>query len=91
MSDEINYSAQISGKKHAVNKTTPKFFASRRLEEAVAYGCNPSENINLWGLKDAGSVPSRGELFLAVSFLNCQTTIREDPGLIPCSGEFFCF
>ena len=88
MSDEIYHSTQISSKKHAVNKTTTKLFASRRLEAAVAYRCNPSVNINLWGRKHLGSVPSRGELFL-VSFYNCQTTIHEDPGSIPCSGELF--
>ena len=49
--------------KQAVNKTTTKFFASRRLEAAVAYGCNPSVNINLWIRKDPGSVP------LGVNFL----------------------
>ena len=43
MNDEINYSTQITSKKHAVNQTT-KFFASRRLEAAVAYGCNQSVN-----------------------------------------------
>ena len=91
MSDEINYFTQISSKKHTVNKTTTKFLASRRLEAAVAYGRNPSVNINLWGCKDPGSVPSRGELFLAVSIFNCQTTIHEDPGSIPCSGELLVF
>ena len=92
MSNEINYSTQISSKKHTVNKTTTKFFATRRLEAAVAYGCNnPFVNISLWGRKDPGSVPSRGELFLVVSFFNCQTTIHENPGSIHCSGELSGF
>ena len=78
MSDDINYSTQISSKKHAVNKTIIKFFARHRLEAAVAYGCNPPVNINLRVHKDPGSVPSKGELFLVVSFFNCQTTIHED-------------
>ena len=38
MIDEINYCEQISSKKHAVNKTTIKFFAIRRPEADVAYG-----------------------------------------------------
>ena len=37
MNDEINYSEQISSKKHAVNKTTIKFFATRGPEAAVIH------------------------------------------------------
>ena len=69
MSDEINYSTQISSKMHAVNKTTTKVFASRQLEAAVAYGCNPSVNINLWGRKDPGSVPFRGDSHISFDTL----------------------
>ena len=88
--DEINYSTQISSKKHAANKT--KFFASRRLEADVAYECNPSVNTIFAGArKDPGSVPSNSELFLDVSFSDCKTTIHEDLGLIPGSGELFRF
>ena len=90
MGDEINYSVQTSSqKKHAVNKTTTiKFFASRLPEVGIAFGCNSSENINLWDRKDPGSVPSRSEL-LVVVFFNCQTTMHEDPGSTPCRGEHF--
>ena len=91
MSDEINYSTQISSKKHAANKTTTKFFTSCQLKAAVAYECNPLEDISHCDCKDLGLVPSRGELFLVVSFFNCQTTIHEDQGSTPCSGELFGF
>ena len=76
--------------KHAVNKTTIKFFASRRPEAAVAYGCNPSESINLWGRKDLGSVPSRGEL-LVLFFQLPDYDIHEDPGSTPYRGELLVF
>ena len=74
---------------------TAKFFASGRLETAVAYRCNPSVNTMVAAAKTRpGSVPSNGEPFLLVVFLiflNCKTTIHEDPGSIPCSGELFGF
>ena len=82
MNDEINYSTQISSKKHAVNEPTEFFDTSRRLEAAVAYGCNPSVN-TIFAAAKTRVFP---ELFLVVSFFNCKTTIHEDPGSIPCSG-----
>ena len=92
MSDEINYSTQMSSKKHAVNKTTIKFFANHLLKAAVAYGCNPSIKISQFlGPQRPGSVPSKGERFSCCFFFNCQTRIHEEPGSIPCSGEFFSF
>ena len=55
----------------------------RRREVAITYGCNPSENIDLWDRKDPSSVPSGGEL--VVIFFNYQTTIHEESGTLDCT------
>ena len=52
---------------------------------AIAYGCNPSEHINL------GSVAPRREIIVVVVSFNCQTTIHEDPGSTPCRVTFWFF
>ena len=75
--------------KHAVNKTTIDFFATCRPEAAVAYGCNPSASINLWGRKDPGSVLSRGELLVCLFFQLPDYDIHEDLGSTPCRGELW--
>ena len=71
MNDEINYSTQISSKKHAVNKTT-KFFASRRLEAAVAYGCNPPVNTIFAAAKTRVRFPPMVNFFLLFLFFNAR-------------------
>ena len=91
MSDEINYSTQISSEKHAVNKTTIKFFATRRLEPAIAHRCNPSVNINLWGRKDPGSVPSKGELFLLFLFSTARPRYMRTQVQFPAVVNFLVF
>ena len=68
MNDEINYSAQISSeKKHAVNETT-KIFASRRLEAAVDYGCNPLVNTIIAAAKTRVRFPPMVNFFLLFLF-----------------------
>ena len=77
-------------KKHAVDETT-KLFASRRLEAVVAYGCNPPVNTVFAAAKTRVRFLPMVSFFLLFLFFNCKTTIHEDPGSIPCSGELFGF
>ena len=83
MNDEINYSTQISSKKHAVNKTT-KFFASRRLEAAVPYRCNPSINTIFAAAKTLVRFPPMVNfLFLFLTArLQCMRTQVQFPAVV---------